>query len=195
ETLLGGAPPASVPITVAGRGSRLIGGTLRDAISGDELDRVLMGGFFPVVARDATPTRGRGGLQEFGLPYASDPAVTRHLATFLARHGDAPIGAVLFNGGAMTPRALRARVIDQIGAWQGAAPRELEATLPEMAVAQGAAYYGLVRRGRAARIKGGTPRAFYVGAAGAADEKVAVCLAPKGLEDGSRVELARDFAL
>jgi len=101
---------------------------------------------------------------------------------------------VLFNGGAMTPHALRRRVLDQIGAWQGGAPRELEAVLPEMAVAQGAAYYGLVRRGRAARIKGGTPRAFYVGAA-AGDETLAVCLAPKGLEDGSRVELARDFVL
>jgi hypothetical protein len=225
ETLLGDAPPASVPITVAGRGSKLIGGTLRDDVSADELDRVLMGGFFPVVDRAAVPVRGRGGLQEFGLPYAADPAVTRHLATFLARHGDEPIGAVLFNGGAMTPRALRARVLDQIAAWQAAAPprvtdqrgaavsaapprvtdqrgaavsaapRELEAVLPEMAVAQGAAYYGLVRRGRAARIKGGTPRAFYIGAVGTDDAKLAVCLAPKGLEDGSRVELARDFAL
>jgi molecular chaperone DnaK (HSP70) len=195
EALLGDAPPASVPITVAGRGSKLIGGTLRDEITADELDRVLLGGFFPVVAKDAVPQRGRSGLQEFGLPYAADPAVTRHLATFLARHGDAPIAAVLFNGGAMTPERLRRRVLDQIGSWQASAPRELEAAMPEMAVAQGAAYYGLVRRGRAARIKGGTPRAFYVGVATESAERLAVCLAPKGLEDGSRVELARDFQL
>src|SRR5207248_11440528 len=112
-----------------------------------ELHTVLFDGFFPVVAKDAPLSRARGGLQEFGLPYASDPAVTRHLAQFLTRHGADRIDAVLFNGGAMTPQALRARVLDQIGAWQGTPPRELPAAMPEMAVAQGAAYYGLVRRG------------------------------------------------
>jgi hypothetical protein len=133
-------------------------------------------------------------LQEFGLPYASDPAVTRHLAAFLSRHGGADISAVLFNGGAMTPRSLRARVIDQLAAWQTRAPRELPAAAPELAVAQGAAYYGLVRRGLAIRIKGGTPRAFYIGVdAGAA--RMAVCLAPSGLDDGARVQLARDFRM
>ncbi|HEY6174338.1 MAG TPA: hypothetical protein VIX73_07850, partial [Kofleriaceae bacterium] len=85
-------------------------------------------------------------------------------------------------------------VREQIGKWQGDAPRELEAQMPEMAVAQGAAYYGLVRRGLATRIKGGTPRAFYIGVdAGAA--RMAVCLAPSGLEDGARVQLARDFRM
>jgi molecular chaperone DnaK (HSP70) len=165
EVLLGDAPPEATPITVAARGAKLIGGTVRDEITRAELDAVLLDGFFPAVARDAAPARARGGLQEFGLPYASDPAVTRHLATFLARHGSGRVDAVLFNGGAMTPASLRRRVIDQIAAWQdGAAPRELEAVTPELAVAQGAAYYGLVRRGLATRIKGGTPRAFYIGA-------------------------------
>jgi molecular chaperone DnaK (HSP70) len=200
EVLLGDAPPEATPITVAARGAKLIGGTVRDEITRAELDAVLLDGFFPAVARDAAPARARGGLQEFGLPYASDPAVTRHLATFLARHGSGRVDAVLFNGGAMTPASLRRRVIDQIAAWQdGAAPRELEAVTPELAVAQGAAYYGLVRRGLATRIKGGTPRAFYIGAeSGTGSEaaaRLAVCLAPKGLEDGSRVELDRDFVL
>jgi molecular chaperone DnaK (HSP70) len=205
ETLLGDAPPASVPIAVASRGSKLIGGTIRDEVTGAELDRVLLGGFFPQVPADAAPQRGRGGLQEFGLPYAADAAITRHLATFLARHRGpgARVDAVLFNGGAMTPATLRRRVLDQIGAWQDSAPRELASAMPEMAVAQGAAYYGLVRRGRATRIKGGTPRAFYVGVAAdeghplavAAAARRAVCLAPKGLEDGSRAILDRDFVL
>jgi molecular chaperone DnaK (HSP70) len=194
ETLLGDDPPATAPIVVASRGAKLIGGTLRDEVSRSELDAVLFDGFFPRVAIDAPLLRGRGGLQEFGLPYASDPAVTRHLAAFLSRHGGPRISAVLFNGGAMTPEVLRARVIDQIAAWQGEAPRELPAQAPELAVAQGAAYYGLVRRGQAVRIKGGTPRAFYIGVdAGAA--RMAVCLAPSGLEDGARVQLARDFRM
>ncbi len=192
ETLLGEAPPDEVPITVAGRGSRLIGGTMRDRIERGELERVLFDGFFPAVARAATPLRGRGGLQEMGLPYASDPAVTRHLASFLGRHGAERVDAVLFNGGAMTPASLRTRVLDQIAVWQdGAAPRELAAIAPELAVAVGAAYYGLVRRGLAARIRGGTPRAFYLGL----DGGQAVCVAGKGLEDGATVELDRDFEL
>ena len=195
ETLLGDDPPDAAPIVVQSRGAKLIGGTLRDEVTRAELDAVLFDGFFPAVARDAQLVRGRGGLQEFGLPYASDPAVTRHLAVFLQRHGGAPISAILFNGGAMTPRVLRARVIDQIAAWQGTAPRELPAQMPELAVAQGAAYYGLVRRGLAIRIKGGTPRAFYIGVDTGAAARMAMCLAPSGLDDGARVQLARDFRL
>src|SRR6185312_1907433 len=148
----------------------------------------------------------------FGLPYASDPAVTRHLAAFLSRHagGASPADAgraappeavrsgtiqhVLFNGGAMTPLSLRTRVLDQLAQWQGSRPSELPSAMPELAVAQGAAYYGLVRRGLATRIKGGTARAFYIGVEGD-DARYAVCLAPPGLEDGARVQLARDFKL
>ncbi|MEO8550008.1 MAG: molecular chaperone DnaK, partial [Kofleriaceae bacterium] len=188
EILLGDHGPDKAPIVVQARGSKLIAGTLRDEVSRAELDQVLFDGFFPLVAKDAVLARGRGGLQEFGLPYAADPRVTAHLATFLARHGADQIHHVLFNGGAMTPTSLRARVLDQLAAWQGARPSELPAAMPELAVAQGAAYYGLVRRGLATRIKGGTPRAFYIGVE-------AVCLAPPGLEDGARVQLARDFKL
>ncbi len=194
ETLLGDAPPAAAPIVVQSRGARLIGGALRDEITRAELDQILFEGFFPIVERTAQLARARSGLQEFGLPYAADPAVTRHLAVFLQRHQAQRIDAVLFNGGAMTPASLRQRVIDQLACWQGAAPRELPAAMPELAVAQGAAYYGLVRRGLATRIKGGTPRAFYIGVE-SGDARLAVCLAPAGLEDGARVQLARDFQL
>ncbi len=195
ETLLADDAPASAPITVAGRGTRLIGGTLRDEVTADELRAVLDDGFFPEAAIDAPLRRGRGGLQEFGLPYAADPAVTRHLAHFLARHGRPRIDAVLFNGGAMTPRRLRARVLAQLAAWQGDAPRELPQASPELAVAVGAAYYGLVRRGLATRIRGGTPRTYYIGVEGDGRERFAVGLAAKGLEDGARVALERDFRL
>jgi hypothetical protein len=116
------------------------------------------------LARGAAGSRSRA-------PYAADPAVTRHLAAFL--HATARARRCrAFNGGAMTPRSLRARVIEQIAAWQDGPPRELPAAMPELAVAQGAAYYGLVRRGLAVRIKGGTPRAFYIGVERAARRRV-----------------------
>jgi hypothetical protein len=192
--LVDDAPPAA-PITIAGRGTRLIGGTLRDELTQAEVRAVLDDGFFPVVPAGAPLRRGRGGLVEFGLPYAADPAITRHLGQFLHRHGSPRIAAVLFNGGAMTPASLRARVLDQLAAWQGDRPRELPQHTPELAVAIGAAYYGLVRRGQAARIRGGTPRTYYIGVEGDGRERFAVCLAAKGLEDGARVALERDFRL
>ena len=199
EQLLCENPPEVAPLVVAGRGSKLIAGTLRDEIRASELHAVLLDGFFPHVAADAVLARGRGGLVEFGLPYAADAAITRHLAVFLQRHGaladGRTIAAVLFNGGAMTPNMLRKRVLDLLAQWQGARPSELPVALPELAVADGAAYFGLVRRGLAARIKGGTPRGFYIGVEGPSAEKFAVCVASKGLDEGSHVALPRDFEL
>lgn len=210
EVLLSDQAPDSAPIVVQGAGSKLFGTTLRDEISRSELAQILFEGFFPLVARDAPLKRGRSGLQEFGLPYAADPAVTRHLASFLTRHDADHIHHVLFNGGAMTPPSLRQRVLDQIAQWQGTAPRELPTTAPELAVAHGAAYFGLVRRGLAARIKGGTARAYYIGveaqgrlrratnsgsATSAAGDRMALCLAAPGLEDGATVQLEREFQL
>src|SRR5690349_4748048 len=94
ETLLGDAPPEAAPITVAARGAKLIGGTLRDQITRSELEAILFDGFFPVVAKGATPQRARGGLQECGLADAADPAVTRHLSSFLSRHAGGAVDAV-----------------------------------------------------------------------------------------------------
>lgn len=211
ESLLRVDAADRAPIAVQSRGARLIGTTLRDEISRTELEQILFDGFFPLVARDAQIARGRSGLQEFGLPYAADPAVTRHLAAFLARHQTPHIHHVLFNGGAMTPPSLRQRVRDQIAQWQGQPPHELATAAPELAVAHGAAYYGLVRRGLGTRIKGGTARAYYIGiealgrpkrntnnpgsGADLVGDRLALCLAPPGLEDGATVELQREFRL
>ncbi len=200
ERLLTSDDLDSVPVTIAGTGSKLIGKSLKDAISKEELMSVLNAGFFPLVARDATPKTGRSGLQQFGLPYAADAAITKHLASFFVRHDVKQVDAVLFNGGAMTPTTLKTRVLDQIKSWQDSPARELSNALPEMAVAKGAAYYGLVRRGQGARIRGGTPRSFYVGVDSTKDESgdrnlMAVCLAGKGLEEGTTLLLNRDFEL
>ncbi len=200
ERLLSNDSLASLPVSVAGSGSKLIGGSLKDEITREELDMVLYQGFFPEVEASALPERARSGLQEFGLPYASDPAITKHLANFLARHHTGKVDALLFNGGAMTPVAVQERVRAQIGNWQAEPPKELSNTMPELAVAKGAAYYGMVRRGLGARIRGGTARSYYVGVESAKDaagerDMMAVCLAGKGLEEGSSLLLERDFEL
>ncbi len=194
ERLLSDPSLGGAPIAIASRGSALLGATLRAELTRDEVTRTIVDGFFPTVAGDARPTiRARAGLTQLGLPYASDPAATRHLAAFLTRQAgalaklegfsppvSAPSGraprllhptAVLFNGGVMKADALRGRLVETLDAWlaeDGAAPvRVLEGADLDLAVARGACAYALVRRGRGLRIRGGTARAYYVGIEGA----------------------------
>lgn len=199
EQLLGAAPPASVPVSLLGRGSKLIGGTLRVELAQAEAAALLIDGFFPRVGAEARATRRRaGGLRELGLAYAADPAVTKHLAEFLDRHDSAPT-AVLWNGGVMKAAAIRERVRAVIGDWYGREPRELDGADLDLAVALGAAHYGAVRRGGGVRIRGGTARAYYIGIEGAAPAipgfappVKALCVAPFGMEEGTSADLPDD---
>jgi molecular chaperone DnaK (HSP70) len=197
EQLLGQGAPDKVPVTVLGRGSKLIGGTLRTDLRGEDVQRLLLDGFFPFVDADAKPQKRRTvGLKELGLPFAQDAAITRHLADFLARHGRRPT-AILFNGGVMKGDALRARIAEVVGLWFGQASMPaLTGTDLDLAVAHGAAYYGLVRHGRGIRIRGGVGRSYYIGIEtampaipGFAPPLKAMCVVPSGLEEGNAVEL------
>jgi hypothetical protein len=196
-------------------------------------------GFFPAVPAAARPvTRARGGLTQLGLPYASDAAITKHLAAFLGRQAGATLKlegfgppkpessagglggaaphreadasdrapkllhptAVLFNGGVMKGTALRDRLVTTLNAWleeDGAPPaRVLGGADLDLAVARGAATYGLARHGRGIRIRGGTARAYYVGiesatpaVPGVEPPITALCLAPFGMEEGTAAAL------
>jgi molecular chaperone DnaK (HSP70) len=199
EQLLGDGAPASVPIAILGRGSKLIGGTLRAEVTRAQAEAMLVDGFFPAVTADARAERRRaGGLREMGLPYAHDPAITRHLAEFLARFGRMPTH-VLFNGGVMKAARLQARVVELLRAWAGRDVTVLAGADLDLAVALGAAHYGQVRRGKGIRIRGGTARAYYIGIESAmpaipgfSPPVRALCVAPQGLEEGSTVELPDD---
>ncbi|MCA1686944.1 MAG: Hsp70 family protein, partial [Planctomycetia bacterium] len=163
EKLLGDAPPERWPVTIAGRGSRIIGGSLQSELTRAEVADVVLDGFFPAVPRSEDPGRGaRLGLQEFGLPFVADPAIPRHLGAFLRRHraeaihpeahtpDDRPArpDAILFNGGALTPNVVRDRLVKVVASWfpdepgPAYAPRVLTNASLDLAVAFGAAYYG-----------------------------------------------------
>jgi hypothetical protein len=199
EQLLGTGAPATVPVAILGRGSKLIGGTLKAEVTREAAEAMLVDGFFPVVGGDAKAERRRAaGLREIGLPYAHDPAITRHLAEFLGRFGRMPT-AVLFNGGVMKADKLRARVVELLRTWAGRDVRVLDGADLDLAVALGAAHYGQVRKGKGVRIRGGTARAYYIGIESAmpaipgfAPPVKALCVAPQGLEEGSTVELPDD---
>ncbi len=201
----------STPVTVLGRSSKVIAGTIKGELSREEMERVLVDGFFPHCPGDAQPMRQRaGGLQELGLPYASDPAVSRHLAYFLTRqtqsqgHSSAP-SAILFNGGVFKAEPLRTRVTEVVNEWGATGHNVKVLHNPDMdrAVARGAAYYGLVRRGRGVRIRGGTARVYYVGietalpaVPGARPPIKALCVAPFGMEEGTQINLPdQEFGL
>jgi molecular chaperone DnaK (HSP70) len=217
EQLLTDLDLQSVPVTIPGRSSKLIGGALNTELTREDLERILLEGFFPLVESDARPlSRARTALTQLGLPYAQDAAVTRHLAAFLARQAGAledgayPFArptAVLFNGGVFKSQLLQDRLVGVLDQWlisTGAEPvRVLEGADLDLAVARGAAYYGQVRQGGGIRIRGGTAMAYYVGVESAMPAVPglpppiqAVCVAPFGLEEGTRAELpAAEFGL
>ncbi len=213
----------SAPVTVLGRGRRLMGGTIQSELTRAEIEQVLVNGFLPEVPVTATPRLQRTvGLQELGLPYASDPAISKHLAYFLQRNAEvlaqrAPTRkthkksslptAVLFNGGVFKAELLRDRLVAILNSWAkaaGAAPvKVLQGTDLDLAVARGAAYYGLVRRGRGIRIRGGTARSYYVGVEtalpavpGSPPPIKALCVVPFGMEEGTETDVPdQEFGL
>ena len=206
-----------IPIVVASRGSSLMSGNLRTELTREEVTNVLVEGFFPKVAiTDRPANQTRGGLRASGLPYAQDAAISRHLAAFLAKQQNATDelkdvnlpehatflhpSAVLFNGGVLKAKQLADRLMEVLNSWliaeQAPEARLLAGADLDLAVARGAAYYGLVRKGKGVRIKGGTAAAYYVGiesampaVPGLAPAIVALCIAPFGMEEGTSEEL------
>jgi molecular chaperone DnaK (HSP70) len=189
ETLLCDPRQESVEITVAGAGSSLIGGALKTSITRAEAMELTLDGFLPLSARGEKPKEEKRSLfRELGLPYVSDPAISRHLSAFLETTDQAP-DAILFNGGFFIPEICRERVADVLENWYGKRPEIFENRDLDLAVASGAAYYSYVRStGAGVLVRGGLPRAYYIGLA----DSSAVCLVPRGAEEGDSVEVDRD---
>jgi len=215
-----------VPIAVPSRGSSLFAKTIVTALDRALLSQVILDGFFAQTALDDLPGEARRtGLQEFGLPYASDPVISRHLARFLTRSLqnvkasdklEALVGlragglalmptAVLFNGGVFKAALIRARVVDLLASWNGRQPvRELQGFEPDLAVAQGAAIYGRHRAtGKGTRIKAGASRSYYIGLEasmpaipGFRPPIKALCVVPQGMQEGTELLVeGRTFGL
>ncbi len=207
------------PVTLLGKGTKLVGGTIKTELTREDLNQVLVDGFFPKVASDETPARQRRiGFQELGLPYAADAAITKHLARFLSqqvqsspelekvRRGKSGLACpthVLFNGGVMKAAVLRERLIDVLNSWlrdEGFEPLRskevLDAPDLEHAVARGAAYYGRARRGQGVRIRSGASRTYYIGVESAMPAVPgmeaplkALCVVPFGMEEGTEAKI------
>jgi len=188
ETLLGPTPPAKYVLSLPGTGTKLIENTRSIPVEYEWARALLVDGFFGQVDIQERPDDNVEGFQEFGLPFAAEPNVNKHLAAFLWEHrwaGRADNDRarwselqaarpdwILFNGGVLESNQIRNAIVDQVAAWfqyagsepSGAAwrPGVLEGNRLDLAVAQGAAYFGLVRRGKGVRIDARLARAYYL---------------------------------
>jgi uncharacterized protein DUF3731/Hsp70 protein len=226
ERLLGNSSPelSRVPVTVLGSGRAVVGQALSIDVTREEVLQILTTGFLPIIGPDEMPAHGRPtALRELGLPYANDPAVTKHLAAFLkqaavamnastANHssaghdstheGMARPDAVLFNGGFFAPAVTRERILGAISAWFDGAqtkwkPKVLNKDAVqagvESAVARGAAYYGRVRHGSGLRVRAGSARSYYIGW-DSNEGLQGICVLPAGVEEGTTLPLLdREF--
>jgi hypothetical protein len=210
------------PVTILGKGTGLVGGTIKASLARADIEQVLGEGFLPAVKSGDMPAiQRRVGLQELGLPYAADPAITRHMARFLrqqasgtehgvVRRGPSGLACpthVLFNGGVLNAGLVRERILETLNSWlkdEGMpAVEPLSGEDLMHAVSRGAAYYGLARRGRGVRIRGGVPRTYYVGVESAMPSipgfpapLKALTVVPFGMEEGTdRVIPNREFGL
>lgn len=201
------------PVTILGSGRAVVGQALSVELTREEVLQVLTAGFLPITAPDENPARGRtAGLRELGLPYASDPAITKHLSAFLRQAAATMNGAaagrqlarpdaVLFNGGFCAPDVTRARIVEAISVWfrddvgRGWHPKVLNNEAAESAVARGAAYYGRVRRGAGLRVRAGSARTYYIGLR-SEDGPQGICVLPAGVDEGATLPpLNREFSV
>ncbi len=198
-------------ITMIGEGTSLIGGTLTARLDRESLERIVLEGFFalvkPTVQVEQSPKKG---ISEFGLPYESEPAITRHIGKFLDDHAEdirnflgdksAFPDLILFNGGTLKSQLVQQRIREGIRYWFGKEnnhqPRVLENPNPDLAVALGASYYGLVKSGVGVRVGSGSPRSYYLGFTrkidGGQEENAAICLVERGVDEGTTISLPED---
>ena len=210
ELLLSPEPPESATVTVLGSGSRLIGGARSCELGRDEVRALALDGFFPETSFRERPSKRQSAVVEFGLPYAADPAVSKHIAEFIAYHDtvcrealqglpseEAAIpDAVLFNGGVFNSKTLSEHALKVLSAWGAKTVIQLDNPSPDLAVAFGAVAYGMARRGAQIRIGGGSARSYFLRLDTTDEQKQGICLLTKGTEEGEEMHLSeRKFSL
>ncbi|MDB5884630.1 MAG: putative chaperone protein HscA/DnaK [Polaromonas sp.] len=198
ELLLAPGAPEQTPVTLLGGGARLVGGSRSAMVRREEVERLIVDGFFPPVGLDAQPLQARSGIVAFGLPYARDAAITRHIAAFLRQHGPDLPDALLLNGGVFRASALGQRLAQTLAGWRGEPLRLLHNDNPDVAVARGAVAHALSQRGLGPRIGGGSARSYFLRLDAPKSNGPArgLCILPRGSDIGGEVLLKdRSFAL
>ncbi|WGY46902.1 Hsp70 family protein [Vibrio sp. ABG19] len=210
ENLLSSHAPETVKITMLGSGSKLLGGTKSIALSKQEVHQIALDGFFPISEFSELPDKRRSAVVEFGLPYVSDPAVSKHVAEFLTQHQAVahaalgktdnrspavPVG-VLLNGGVFNSTLITGRMLQLLAHWRGEPVTQLDNPHPDWSVALGAVAFGKARRGAQLKIGGGSARSYFLHLQEKNNMGKALCLLAKGTEEGQEIRLtSRRFSL
>lgn len=199
ERLLQPGAPAEIRVAIGASGSQLVGKSRSAILRRDDVQAMLINGFFPLVDKSVAPKAQRSALLGFGLPYESEPAISAHISAFLRRHlaPDTSVDLVLLNGGVFLAPVLAERVLSVI-AHLGHGCEALPHPAPDLAVARGAVSYGLSLNGKGLKIGGGSAHGYYVGfdTAGASGARQAVCVVPRGAPEGERHRArSQQFAL
>ncbi|WP_050904625.1 Hsp70 family protein [Vibrio campbellii] len=210
ENLLSANAPEEVKITMLGSGSKLLGGTKSIGLSKQEVHQIALDGFFPLSDFSEVPDKRRSAVVEFGLPYAADPAVSKHVAEFLTQHQQVaraalgieddkqnaiPVG-LLLNGGVFNSELVTERVTTLLSDWRGAPVTVLDNPHPDWSVALGAVAFGKARRGAQLKIGGGAARSYFLHLQEKNKMGKALCLLAKGTEEGHEIRLSgRRFSL
>ena len=208
ETLMSVSGPETHSISVLGRGSKLIGNTVTTEVNKSEIANMLLDGFFPVCSLNDRPqTQPASGFQEIGLPFESDPGITRHIADFLQRsnantenNNEQPPTPdfVLFNGGVFKADSFQNRLLEVIGSWSQDSPVQPLDGVHDLdcAVAKGACFYAWNKNNGGVRIRGGVGHSYYVGIEtaglaipGAPRPLKALCVVPFGMEEGTQANI------
>lgn len=205
EELLSTNGSESYRVLLHGEGSSVVKGTISTEITKEELQHLLLTGFFGSYSwEEALKLNKTGGFRSMGLPYENEPSISKHLAHFLDDNGkdSTPIRPdfILFNGGTMTPSLFQNALVENLSTWFPDKPlKVLKSFHLDLAVARGAAYFGKARRGLGVKIGGGLARGYYLvletkDQSGKIDQK-ALTLMPKGSEEGQLFESSKTFML
>ncbi len=190
ETLLSDSEESEIKIRLPGSGTKVIGGLRQTTINKDEVEGMILNGFFNDLNYSNYQSRKNSGIKELGLPYEQEPAITWHILDFIKRH-ESEVSfpdAILFNGGALEPDSIRERILEVL---KKNGPNDnniriLESDSLADAVARGAAFYGFSSNRGGVKIGGGVPVAFYLGfQKDGVDSQV--CIIPKGTEAHEKV--------
>ena len=205
ERLLAEDAPEQLNVTLLGGGSKLIGGTRSVSLTKEEVKKIALDGFFPLSKLTDLPDKKRSGVVEFGLPYAAEPAISKHIAAFLNTHSQAAQealdgksivpDALLLNGGVFRSQPISQRTQELLNSWSNQAPTLLENQHPELSVAYGAVSYGIAREQKKIKIGGGASRSYFL-LIGTGTDQQGVCILPRGSEEGNEIILKeRQFSL
>ena len=206
ELFLSAQPPSTTSITLLGRGAKLIAQAKSCELTKNEVINMVFDGFLPLSKFTDLPNHRQNAVIEFGLPFTSDPAISKHIAEFIAQHYqiqgaedyDKSLipGALLVNGGIFNSAQVKLQLDHIMAHWKQSKVQVLRNGNPDLAVACGAVEYGFACLGKQAKISGGSPRNYFIELQDRQGHCQTICLLPKGCPEEQRIDLqSRLFSL